>query len=367
MRKYILGDFDLKTSVDQLFLRPMSWLRPSAARRPLFAGTIALAAASCLAFSGSAFSQALTAPAASAGYGVTSLAPGGTSFQVLSPEEAAAAAASGRWKVLDVRPVPPLSYIGGHLPGAVHLSEQAFRGPNGSLPFQIWSPSELSSLLSRAGISNRDAVLVYSDGNDVLGAALVSYILEKSGVSKVAIVDGGLSGYKAASQSTTKAFPTFTAGNFKPTAVRGLDISLGELEPLIGKKDVVIVDPRPKAQFEGTDQTFIRNGHIPGAKNIPWQAFTEANNADEAKKNAHKLKSLDEIRTLLVSRGITPDKTVIVSCSTGREASLQYLTLKHLLKYPKVRIYEGSWTEYSASKLPIAVGPEGSPAQPNSL
>jgi len=101
----------------------MSWLRPSASRRPLFAGTIALAAASCLAFGGSAITRALAAPAASASYGVTSLAPGGTSFQVLSPEEAAAAAASGRWKVLDVRPVPPLSYIGGHVPGAVHLSE----------------------------------------------------------------------------------------------------------------------------------------------------------------------------------------------------------------------------------------------------
>ena len=48
----------------------------------------------------------------------------------------------------------------------------------------------------------------------VLGAALVSCILEKSGVSKVAIVDGGLSGYKAASQSTTKAFPTSAA--FEP-------------------------------------------------------------------------------------------------------------------------------------------------------
>jgi thiosulfate/3-mercaptopyruvate sulfurtransferase len=297
---------------------------------------------------------------------VTSLASSGTSFQVLSPEEAAAAASSGRWKVLDVRPVPPLSYIGGHVPGAVHLSEQAFRGPNGRLPFQIWSPSKLAGLLSQAGISNRDSVLVYSDGNDVLGASLVSYILEKSGVSRVAIVDGGLSGYKAASQSTTKAFPSFPAGSFRPTTVQGLAITLNELAPLIGKSDVVIVDPRPKAQFEGTDQTFIRNGHIPGAKNIPWQTFTEANNADEAKKNPHKLKSLEEIRALLVSRGVTPDKEVIVSCSTGREASLQFLTLKHLLKYPKVRIYEGSWTEYSASNLPIAVGPEGSPAQVSS-
>ncbi len=68
-----------------------------------------------------------------------------------------------------------------------------------------------------------------------------------------------------------------------------------------------------------------------------------------------------------MSRGITPDKTLIVSRSTGREASLQYLSLKHLLKYLKVRIYEGSWTEYGAFKQPIAVGPEGSSAQLSSL
>lgn len=320
-------------------------------------------AATGFAFGGAPITQALAAAPAQASAAVTTLAAGGTNFQVLSPEQAAAAASSGRWKVLDVRPVPPLSYIGGHVPGAVHLSEQAFRGPNGRLPFQIWSPDKLASLLSQAGISNRDSVLVYSDGNDVLGTALVSYILEKSGVRQVAIVDGGLSGFKAAGQSTTKAFPTFQAGSFRPTTVKGLAISLNELEPLIGRSNVVIIDPRPKAQFEGTDQTFIRNGHIPGARNIPWQAFTEANNADETKKNAHKLKSAEELRALLVSRGITPDKEIIVSCSTGREASLQFLTLRHVLKYPNVRIYEGSWTEYSASKLPIAVGPEGSPAQ----
>lgn len=329
------------------------------------AGT-AIATATTFALGSAPGTQAQAAAPAQAAAGVTALAPGGTSFQVFSPEQAAAAASSGRWKVLDVRPVPPLSYIGGHVPGAVHLSEQAFRGPNGRLPFQIWGPTKLASLLSQAGISNKDSVLVYSDGNDVLGTSLVAYILEKSGVRQVAIVDGGLSGYKAASQPTTKAFPTFQYGSFRPTTVKGLAIPLNELVPLIGKSNVVIIDPRPKSQFEGTDQTFIRNGHIPGAKNIPWQTFTEANNADEDKKNAHKLRSLEEIRALLVSRGITPDKEVIVSCSTGREASLQFLTLKHLLKYPNVRIYEGSWTEYSASNLPIAVGPEGSPAQVSS-
>ena len=344
----------------------MAVLPPRLTRRLLLSVAAGTAIAATFAFGSSPIPQAQAAAPAQAAAGVTTLAPGGTSFQVFSPEQAAAAASSGRWKVLDVRPVPPLSYIGGHVPGAVHLSEQAFRGPDGRLPFQIWGPTKLASLLSQAGISNKDSVLVYSDGHDVLGTSMVAYILEKSGVRQVAIVNGGLSGYKAASQPTTKAFPTFPSGSYRPTTVKGLAIPLKELAPLIGKSNVVIIDPRPKAQFEGTDQTFIRNGHIPGAKNSPWQMFTEANNADEAKKNAHTLRSLEEIRALLVSRGITPDKELIVSCSTGREASLQFLTLKHLLKYHNVRIYEGSWTEYSASKLPIAVGPEGSPAQVSS-
>jgi thiosulfate/3-mercaptopyruvate sulfurtransferase len=337
----------------------MSPLRLPLSRRLLLAGAVAAVSVPSFALLSQAQSPAQAAASAKAAApAVSILKPGGTVFSVLTPEEAAAGVKSGGWKVLDVRPVPPLSYIGGHVPGAVHLSEQAFRGPNGRLPFQIWGPTELAGLLSRAGISNKDSVVVYSDGNDVLGSALVSYILEKSGVPRVAIVDGGLSGFKAAGQQTTKAFPTFKSGTFTPASVQGLNITLKELVPLIGKSDVVIIDPRPKAQFEGTDQTFIRNGHIPGAKNIPWQSFTEANNADETKKNAHKLKSLEDIRALLVSRGITPDKTIIVSCSTGREASLQYLTLKHLLKYPNVRIYEGSWTEYSATSNPIQTGPE---------
>ena len=283
----------------------------------------------------------------------------GTTFKFLSPAEAAAVVKSGEWKVLDVRPVPPLDYISGHLPNAVHLSEQAFRGPNGSLPYQIWGQADLANLLSKAGISNRDQVLVYSDGVNVLGASLVAYILEKSGVPAVAVLDGGFSSYKASGSPTTKEYAKYRFGTFKPTTVPGLAISLSELLPLIGKPNVVIVDPRPKSMFEGTDQTFIRNGHIPGAINISWQSVTEASNPEEALKNPHKIKPVEELRKLFVSNGVTPDKTVIVSCSTGREASLQYLILKHVLKYPNVRIYEGSWTEYSATQNPVQTGPGG--------
>lgn len=279
-------------------------------------------------------------------------------IKLITPEQAAAGASSGQWKILDVRPVPPLDYISGHLPGAVHISEQAFRGPNGKLPYQIWPARELATLLSKSGISNNDKVLVYSDGTNVLGASLVAYILEKSGVPTIGILDGGFSAYKSQGQPVTKVFPTYNPGIFNPKSVPGLAISLNEVLALVGKPNVVIVDPRPKGLFEGTEQVFIRNGHIPGAINITWQSVTEANNPEEALKNPHKLKSIEELRKLFVSRGVTPDKTVIISCSTGREASLQYIVLKHLLGYPNVRIYEGSWTEYSATNHPVQTGPE---------
>ncbi|MFN6133745.1 MAG: sulfurtransferase [Synechococcaceae cyanobacterium] len=279
-------------------------------------------------------------------------------IKLVTPEQAAAGAKSGQWKILDVRPVPPLDYISGHLPNAVHISEQAFRGPNGKLPFQIWPARDLANLLSKAGISNNDKVLVYSDGTNVLGASLVAYILEKSGVPTIGILDGGFSAYKGQGQPVTKVFPVYTPGPFNPKSVPGLAISLKEVLALVGKPNVVIVDPRPKGLFEGTEQTFIRNGHIPGAINITWQSVTEANNPEEALKNPHKLKSIEALRQLFVSRGVTPDKTVIISCSTGREASLQYVVLKHLLGYPNVRIYEGSWTEYSTTDNPVQTGPE---------
>lgn len=81
---------------------------------------------------------------------------------------------------------------------------------------------------------------------------------------------------------------------------------MDELLPLVGRKNVVIVDPRPKAQFKGTDQTFIRNGHIPGARNIPWQLLTEADNPDAGKNNPNKLKSIEDLQALFVSKASLP-------------------------------------------------------------
>jgi thiosulfate/3-mercaptopyruvate sulfurtransferase len=250
---------------------------------------------------------------------------------------------------LDVRN-NPLEYIGGHLPNAVHIADFAFRGPDGFLPVQYWNTQKLEQIFTQSGVTNNTRVLVYSDGRDVLGATMVAYLLERSGVRDIAVVDGGYTGYKA-SQTVTKEFPRYKLGKFALRDNPSVRVTLNDVKKLIGKPGVTFIDPRPEKLFRGEENLWVRNGHIPGARNIPWPTFTDAN-------NPHKLKPLDEIKQILTDRKIDPKNDIIISCSTGREATLQYVVLKHLLGYPKVRIYEGSWTEYSTTNLPIATGAE---------
>jgi thiosulfate/3-mercaptopyruvate sulfurtransferase len=61
----------------------------------------------------------------------------------------------------------------------------------------------------------------------------------------------------------------------------------------------------------------------------------------------------------LEAAGITPDKNIICYCGTSREGSLIYFTLKYVLGYPNVRLYEGSWKEYvwlDGKSLPAETG-----------
>jgi thiosulfate/3-mercaptopyruvate sulfurtransferase len=223
---------------------------------------------------------------------------------------------------------------------------------------QYWEQTKLGSIFSKSGVKNNSRVLVYSDGRDILGATMVAYLLERSGVQDIAILDGGFAGYKSSGAKVTKEFPRFSATKFAVRDNPGIRVTLDQVKQLIGKPGVVFIDPRPGDLFRGEKDIWVRNGHIPGARNIPWPTFTQADNPQDSLKNAHKLKPLDDLRKLLADKGIKPSDDIIVTCSTGREATLQYIVLKHLLGYPKVRVYEGSWTEYSTTNLPVETGPE---------
>ena len=58
-------------------------------------------------------------------------------------------------------------------------------------------------------------------------------------------------------------------------------------------------------------------------------------------KNKKLMKPDDQIQALVQAAGATPDKTIICSCGTGREATNEFLLFKYYLGYKNVVLYEG--------------------------
>jgi len=115
----------------------------------------------------------------------------------------------------------------------------------------------------------------------------------------------------------------------------------------------VLVDVRSPAEYRGErvhmpeypNEGALRGGHIPGAKNIPWA---------QAVQEDGTFKPREELEALYTSQGVTPDQEVITYCRIGERSSHTWFVLTYLLGYPRVKNYDGSWTEWGNSVgLPI--------------
>jgi thiosulfate/3-mercaptopyruvate sulfurtransferase len=90
----------------------------------------------------------------------------------------------------------------------------------------------------------------------------------------------------------------------------------------------------------------LRGGHIPGAANVPWK---RAANDDGTFKDVAELKAIYE-----EEQGLAPSDDVVAYCRIGERSSHTWFVLRHLLGFPNVRNYDGSWTEWgNAVRLPI--------------
>jgi thiosulfate/3-mercaptopyruvate sulfurtransferase len=271
-----------------------------------------------------------------------------TTASLVSPRWLEQHASDPNVRILDVRP-NVYDYFAGHAANAVHLSDAAMRFPSEGYPTQYPETFMLAQLFSRAGVKKGDRVVLYSDGDSVLGATMLAYLLERIGHSDIAIVDGGWRDYQAA-QKVSQEYPQYKPSPYDTLDNRAVRATLDDVKAAAGKDAVKFIDARPPNVYRGEVKTWIRNGHIPGAYNIPWKSLVDEN-------NSHKLKSPAELRAVYTGKGFKETDDIVVYCGTSREASIEYFVLKHILKFPKVRLYEGSWAEYSNHpSLPVETG-----------
>ena len=59
-------------------------------------------------------------------------------------------------------------------------------------------------------------------------------------------------------------------------------------------------------------------------------------------------KSADELKAIYGEAGVAEGQPTIAYCRIGERSSHTWFVLKHLLGYPDVKNYDGSWTEYGS-------------------
>ncbi len=234
------------------------------------------------------------------------------------------------------------AYQEGHIPGAVAWSWKVDLSDPIRRDITPWYQFEL--LLSRSGIEPGTTVVIYGDNNNWF-AAWAFWQLKIYGHQDVRLLNGGRKKWFAEARDVTtdvSACPkTKVAAPAQDYSIRAF---LPDVLQAVQAHSAILVDVRSPQEFSGEilappglPETCQRGGHIPDARNIPWN---QATNEDGT------FKSYGELHHLYASRGVDGVKPVISYCRIGERSSHTWFVLKYLLGYADVRNYDGSWTEW---------------------
>jgi thiosulfate/3-mercaptopyruvate sulfurtransferase len=238
-----------------------------------------------------------------------------------------------------------LDYDGEHIAGARYLwpGSLAPDSPQGAM-----NEPDLKSakeVVEGLGISNDSHVIIYFVRNEVSPTARIFLTFENMGMKgKVSLLDGGLDAWKKAGFPITKELPMARKGKFTPVSL-GYLVDKDYVLKNLNSNSTVIVDARMKKFYDGEPVGNPRDGHIAGAKNIPYPDLIDANNF---------LKPVDQLQGYFAPAVDSRDKEVVTYCFIGQTASVVYLAGR-ILGY-NMKLYDGSMQEWSRIKeLPMEV------------
>jgi len=240
-------------------------------------------------------------------------------------------------RIVDARP-SLRDYIEGHIPNAIYLNTETLRVSLGGVPARLPPPERLAEIFGAIGIGNRHTVVVYSSSADGFAhATYIAFALELLGHRAIGVLDGGFEKWLEEGRPVTTEFPKVLPTRYVPKVNRQLRADWFAVWQSLKRKDAQILDARsPKA---------FASGHIPTARN----AFLMENLKGE---KVLTWKSKSELLQRFESLGLDPRKPIVTYCTSGREASQLWFTLRHVLDLPNVVIYDGSWIDWTARKLP---------------
>ena len=199
--------------------------------------------------------------------------------------------------------------------------------------------------MSKSGIGNDTTVVLYGDNNNWF-AAWAFWQMKIYGHRDVRIMNGGRKKWLAEGRELETAVASIAPASYKASAP---DLSirafLPEVQDAVKQKSAVLDRRAQPAGVHRRDPFAAGTSrNLPARR--PHSRARRASRGAKACNDDGTFKSIDELKQLYGAAGATADKAVIAYCRIGERSSHTWFVLKHLLGYPNVKNYDGSWTEW---------------------
>jgi thiosulfate/3-mercaptopyruvate sulfurtransferase len=246
-----------------------------------------------------------------------------------------------------------LLYETGHIPGAVKLDWHTEL--NDPVTRDYVDGAGFARLMSGKGISRDTTLVLYGDRNN-WWAAYALWVCTLFGHPDVRLVDGGRAKWAAEGRELTTEVPTLPKAEY-PVTERDDTQFRAFRDDVVQHLGQPMIDVRSPGEYTGEllhmpdypQEGAVRGGHIPGAKSVPW---ARAAAEDASFRGRGVLEAI-----YAGEAALRPEDDVVVYCRIGERSSHTWFVLHHLLGYPQVRNYDGSWTEWGNSvRVPISRG-----------
>jgi thiosulfate/3-mercaptopyruvate sulfurtransferase len=251
-------------------------------------------------------------------------------------------------KVIDLRGKE--DYEAGHIPGAGVMKNKEFEDPNNPVDGELAPAKQFEDLMSSKGIGSDDHVVVYGSADRPQMATRLWWAFRVYGHKDVQVLDGHYQSWVAGGYPLETGTGIKASASTYKTAPSDKSRIATWKDCVNPSKQTVLLDVRPLAEYTGEKvaDKAGRGGHIPGAVNMHYL---------NAVDDKGFFKDVPVLKAMYAGVGVTPDKNVIVYCMRGHRASHTYFALANLLGFPNVRLYDGSWIEWSnLADLPVAIG-----------
>lgn len=261
------------------------------------------------------------------------------------------------WRVFDCRhdlkntEYGRQAYARGHIPGALflHLDEDLSGvkdGCNGRHPLP--DAESFARRMSACGVDAATQVVAYDNEGGIFASRLW-WMLRWLGHDKVAVLDGGLAGWKRSKRALEETLPVVAPREFRAQP-QNMTVGAGQVLADLQSHRMLILDARSPERFRGENETLDPvGGHIPGALNRFY--FDNLDDDGCFFKPVKELRA--EFTALLAGRSAAQ---VVQQCGSGVTACHNLLAME-LVGLSGSKLYPGSWSEWCADpSRPVATG-----------